>query len=118
LPAVQVSETATTTKDKAPELARNIAPSQAAAPANKPANTKPHPAFEQLKSAGVHDVNWLLKQPAGNWTLQFLGARSPRALLKFAKKHPLNGNGIWYQSSLTGMLHIKPSASYRHSFVQ
>ncbi len=71
-------------------------------PEQQPAAKPPHPAVAQLKTAGVHDVNWLLQQPAGNWTLQFLGARSPLALLKFAKKHPLNGNGIWYKSSLRG----------------
>ncbi|HED33683.1 MAG TPA: hypothetical protein ENJ08_05605 [Gammaproteobacteria bacterium] len=72
-------------------------------PVTQPETEKPpHPAIERLRAAGVHDVSWLMQQPAGNWTLQFLGARSPLALLKFAKKYPLDGNGIWYKSSLRG----------------
>ncbi|VAW63786.1 hypothetical protein MNBD_GAMMA11-2189, partial [hydrothermal vent metagenome] len=93
------------TEKRAAEHARREVPTTHTAETKPaaPASKAPHPALEQLRVAGVHDVNWLLQQPAGNWTLQFLGARSPRALLKFVRKHPLDGNGIWYKSSLRGL---------------
>jgi DamX protein len=74
-------------------------------PINKPeiiSETPPlHPALLQLEKIGLQDVNWIMQQHKQNWTLQLLGARDPKTLLKFARRYKLSANTAWYKTWLT-----------------
>jgi len=59
-----------------------------------------NPVLQQLKVTGVRDANWLKQQPANYWTLQLLGAREPKTLLKFSRRHKLGTNAAWYKTWL------------------
>ncbi len=67
-----------------------------------PSITKPalNPTLLKLKEMGVHDASWLLQQDSQNWTMQLLGARDPKTLLKFAQVNHLSSNATWYKTWL------------------
>jgi len=64
-------------------------------------NLKLNPTLLQLKTMGLHDASWLLQQNSQNWTLQLIGAREPKTLLKFAQRNNLSNNAAWYKTWLT-----------------
>ncbi|MCW9013815.1 MAG: AAA family ATPase [Gammaproteobacteria bacterium] len=116
VPAAPQPITLTEQKEKpAPVLEDTVAPEPIPvkpAPASiiKPEPVQPikntavaeDPALAALSALGVHDVNWLKKQDAKNWTLQILGARDPATLVKFAKRHKLGQDSAWYKTWLKG----------------
>jgi len=72
----------------------------------KPKNIiKPAPpistTLQQLNRMGLHDDSWLRQQNSQNWTLQLLGARDEKTLLKFVQHNKLSANVAWYKTWLT-----------------
>ena len=59
------------------------------------------PALLQLNKMGLQDSNWLSQQNGKNWTLQLIGAREQKTLLKFAQRHNLGSGTAWYKTWLT-----------------
>jgi len=59
------------------------------------------PTLQQLNRLGLHDANWLRQQNSQNWTLQLLGARDEKTLLKFVQRNNLSKNVAWYKTWLT-----------------
>ena len=59
------------------------------------------PALLQLNRMGFKDANWLSQQNSKNWTLQLIGAREQKTLLKFAQRHNLGPDTAWYKTWLT-----------------
>ncbi|VAW62620.1 hypothetical protein MNBD_GAMMA08-2424 [hydrothermal vent metagenome] len=62
---------------------------------------KPNPTIVKLNEMGLQNANWLRQQHDKNWTLQLLGARDPKTLLKFAQHNNLSSNTAWYKTWLS-----------------
>jgi len=107
------------TTDTAPEKEPRQSPTVEAEPSIEPqtnnneteievADTPPakpapqlNPTLLKLKEMGLQDASWLLQQNSQNWTMQLLGAREPKTLLKFAQANNLSTNAAWYKTWLT-----------------
>ena len=59
------------------------------------------PILQQLNKMGLKDSNWLRQQNSQNWTIQLLGARDEKTLLKFVQQNKLSENVAWYKTWLT-----------------
>ena len=66
----------------------------------KPTVTKADKITKSFTDAGVRSPDWLLEQPASNWSLQILGAHKPETLLSYVHQHQLGNKVAYFRTRL------------------
>ena len=72
------------------------------APKEKVKETEEKPLSPVIVEKGVYRESWILAQKPSHFTIQILGVRDEKAVLKFVGKHRLWNQAAYYQSDYKG----------------